>query len=162
MIITIVAAIASDLCIGRGGDLPWRLKDDLRRFRETTSGAPVIMGRRTWDSLPRRPLPNRTNIVLSRRSEPLDGMIIASSLAEALAAARATGAPEAFIIGGGEIYAQALPLADRMLLTRVEATVPDGDAFFPAWDEAEWVTTSVEPAPPSDPVAYYHTLIRAL
>lgn len=161
MIVTIVAAVAADLCIGRGGDLPWRLKDDLRRFRETTSGAPVIMGRKTWDSLPRRPLPNRTNVVMSRRGEPLEGALAARCLAGALEVARLTGAPEAFVIGGGEIYAQAMPYAHRMLLTRVEATVPGGDAFFPAWDEREWVTASVEPAPPSAPAAYYHTLLRA-
>lgn len=161
MILTIVAAVATDGCIGRAGGLPWRLPSDLRRFRALTMGKPVIMGRRTWDSLPRRPLPERFNIVLSRTTEqiePTEDTVVCLSLEEALETVR--GAPEVMVIGGAEIYALALPWADQMLLTTVSTTVPDGDAFFPHFDATQWKETSRERSPDLDFEVSYVTLTR--
>lgn len=137
--ITFVVAVADNGVIGREGGLPWRLSSDLRRFRADTLGRPVIMGRKTWDSIG-KPLPGRTNIVITR--EPgwrAAGAEAAGSLAEALAIARRSpgGDSEICIIGGGEIFAEAMPLADRLKVTHVHAS-PDGDTFFPPIDRAAW------------------------
>ena len=130
--IALVVAYSANRAIGRDGDLPWRLPTDLRRFRELTSGGTVVMGRKTWDSLPPRfrPLPDRRNVVVSRNG--CDAPDVRRSVGEAV-----TG--DCFVIGGGEIYAQALPLADRVYATEVEGEV-DGDAFFPALGP-EWRET---------------------
>ncbi len=128
--------------IGRGGDLPWRLKSDLKLFKATTLFKPVIMGRKTWDSLPRRPLPGRTNIVLSRDGsfEP-EGAIACERFEEAVEIAREQaqedGADEVCVIGGAALFALALPKAKRIYLTEVEAEV-EGDVFFPPFAEAGW------------------------
>jgi dihydrofolate reductase len=128
--------------IGRDGDLPWRLKSDLKLFKATTLGKPVIMGRKTWDSLPRRPLPGRTNIVLSRDGsfEP-EGAIACERFEEAVGIAREQaeedGAEEICVIGGAALFTLALPKAKRLYLTEVEAEVP-GDVLFPPFDEAGW------------------------
>jgi dihydrofolate reductase len=133
--IALVAAVAENGVIGREGGLPWRLPEDLKFFKRLTTGHTVIMGRRTWDELG-KPLPNRRNIVVTRnRSREFPGAERAASLAEALALA--SGDDQVFIIGGGEIYRQALPLADRMYLTHVHAVV-EGDTFFPEWDRHAW------------------------
>ncbi len=128
--------------IGRAGALPWRLKSDMALFRATTLGKPVIMGRRTWDSLPRRPLPGRLNVVLSRDGafEPT-GAVVCDRFAEAVSIAREQaeedGVDEVCVVGGTALYALALPRAQRLYLTEVDAT-PDGDAWFPPFDEAGW------------------------
>ncbi len=121
--IAIVVAHSRNRVIGRDGDLPWRLPTDLRRFREVTSGGTVVMGRKTWDSLPDRyrPLPDRRNVVVSRNG--CDAPEVCRSVEEALAGG------DCFVIGGGEVYAQALPLADRVYATEIAAQV-DGDVFF--------------------------------
>jgi dihydrofolate reductase len=135
-------ARAKNGVIGRDGDLPWRLKSDLKLFKATTLGKPVIMGRKTWDSLPRRPLPGRTNIVLSRDGsfEP-EGAIACERFEEAVGIAREQaeedGAEEICVIGGAALFALALPKAKRIYLTEVEATVA-GDVLFPPFDEAGW------------------------
>jgi dihydrofolate reductase len=125
-VIAIVVAHSRNRVIGRGGELPWHLPTDLRRFRELTSGGTVVMGRRTWDSLPPRfrPLPDRRNVVVSRNG--CDAPVVCRSVAEAVRG-------DCFVIGGGELYAQALPLADRVYATEVDADV-EGDAFFPPLD----------------------------
>jgi len=135
--------------IGRDGDLPWRLKDDLALFKSTTLGAPILMGRKTWQSLPRRPLPGRENLVLSRDwtfSAP--GARVYSNLTTALAVARSlaarAGKPEVFVIGGAAIYEDSLALADRLFITEVDAA-PEGDAWFPEIDPKEWSETRREP-----------------
>ena len=139
--ITLIAAVAKNRVIGSGNALPWRLPEDLKRFKALTHGHPVIMGRKTWQSLG-RPLPGRTNIVISRSADfAALGAERVDSLAAALAAAAATGTDEAFIIGGGEIYRQALPLADRLQLTEIGQDF-SGDAFFPPLDPAEWRETA--------------------
>ncbi|MDE5653626.1 MAG: dihydrofolate reductase [Muribaculaceae bacterium] len=143
--ITIIAAVAADGAIGRRGDLLWHIPEDLRHFKSLTLGAPVIMGRLTWESLPKRPLPKRLNIVVTHDpAYDAPGAEVASSLAEAIEIAKASRASEGnpdgdiFIIGGGRIYAAALPLADRLELTEIDAVAPDADTFFPPFKAEEW------------------------
>ena len=140
MKITLIAAVAENRVIGRDGGLPWRLPDDLRRFKRRTQGHVVIMGRRTYESLA-APLPNRSAIVVSR-SRDLDtgAATLANSLDKALDIARGRGENEVFILGGSEIYAMALPLADRLELTVVHAEI-EGDTYFPEFDLAAWTIT---------------------
>jgi dihydrofolate reductase len=135
--LVLIAAVAHGRAIGCGNTLPWHLPEDLKHFRASTQGAPVIMGRRTWDSLPPRfrPLPGRRNIVVTRDAAwQAEGAQRAGSLTEALAAAGE--APRAFVIGGGELYHAALPLAEELLLTELDLEVPDADVFFPDWRAA--------------------------
>lgn len=141
--IVMVAAIASNRVIGSAGDLPWRLPADLRRFKAVTLGKPMIMGRKTFDSIG-RPLPGRRTIVVTRNPYwSADGVETAPSLAAALALAAAGSPDEIVIAGGGEIYTQALPLADRLRLTWVDAS-PEGDALFPEVDTTAWRETARE------------------
>jgi dihydrofolate reductase len=140
---TLIAAVAENGVIGREGQLPWRLSADLRRFRELTMGHAVIMGRRTWESIG-RPLPGRRMIVVSRQpGYRAAGVDVVGSFEDARRLAEQGGGDEAFIIGGGEIYRQALPVVDRLHLTRVHAAV-DGDAHFPAFDASDWRLTASE------------------
>jgi dihydrofolate reductase len=134
--------------IGRGGDLPWRLKSDLQLFKRLTLGKPVIMGRRTWDSLPRKPLPGRLNLVLTRdHAFEAEGAVICETFAEALDIAREQarddGVDEVCVIGGAALFEAVLPSARRMYLTEVEAEV-EGDVRFPAFDEGQWREISRE------------------
>ncbi len=130
-VVSLVAAVARGGVIGRDGALPWRLPEDMAHFREATLGHPVVMGRKTWDSLPERfrPLPDRRNVVVTRNPTWMaDGAERTGSLEEALTLV--AGAERVSIIGGGEIFAAALPLADELLLTEIELDV-DGDVSFP-------------------------------
>lgn len=134
MTIALVAAVARGGVIGRDGGLPWRLPEDMAHFREVTMGNPVVMGRKTWDSLPDRfrPLPGRRNVVVTRNPAwSAEGAERAGSLEEALALVE--GSERVSVIGGGEIFASALPLADELRLTEIDLDV-DGDAFFPEWE----------------------------
>lgn len=143
MRLTLIAAIADNGVIGRGNDIPWRLPDDWRRFKRTTMGHHLVMGRRTWESIG-RPLPGRTTVVVSRGEPELpDGVDLAHSLDEALSLARGRGETECFVAGGAEIYRRALPVADRLLLTRVHAS-PEGDTRFPDWEPSRWDLVSRE------------------
>jgi dihydrofolate reductase len=140
-VLTLVAGVARNGGIGRNNELLWRLPEDMARFKALTLGHPVIMGRKTWDSLPAkfRPLPGRRNMVLSR--EPglhLDGAEVFASLHAALAAC--ADAPQVCIIGGAQIYAEALPLADQLALTEIDADF-EADVFFPAWDRTAFTET---------------------
>lgn len=136
MEISLVAALDRDHAIGRDGALPWRLSDDLKRFKALTLGKPVLMGRKTAESLGRA-LPGRRNLVLTRSGRvPFAGMEAFAALASALDSAR--DAPEVCVIGGGEIFAMALPIATRMHLTWVDAVIAGADAFFPRFDPAHW------------------------
>ena len=140
MKITLLAAMAENRVIGLGGALPWKLPEDLRRFKRRTDGHVIIMGRRTYESL-NGPLPNRRAIVIThRRDYEAPGAALAHSLDEALDTARAWGEQEVFIVGGAAIYAAALPLADRLEITLVHAEV-EGDTFFPEFDCAAWTLT---------------------
>ena len=148
-----VAAASSNNVIGKGGTLPWRLKADLRRFRALTLGKPVVMGHRTWDSLD-GPLDRRANIVVTRnRDLEAEGAIVAYSLDEALRLAgieaRERGADEICIIGGGELFREALGRADRIYLTRVRGDF-EGDTHFPELDPQDWVEVSREALPRSE------------
>lgn len=130
--ISIIVATDRDGCIGKNGQIPWRLPSDMKRFRNLTIGHTVIMGRKTYESLPERfrPLPNRTNIVISRSWKCSDYILIANSLEEALLEDSAD--EECFIIGGGEIYSQALGFANKIHLTEVQTVVTEGSTFFPS------------------------------
>lgn len=142
--LSLIAAVARDGAIGRDNQLLFRIPNDLPRFKRVTQGHPVIMGRKTWDSLPARsrPLPGRLNIVVTRnRNWQADGAAVAHSLDEALQLTR--GAEQAFVIGGAELYALALPHAQRLLLTEVNA-IAEGDAFFPAWPRGDYTETERE------------------
>ncbi len=133
--LTLIAALARNRVIGRDSRLPWHLPADLRFFRQTTMGKPLLMGRRTWESIG-RPLPGRRMIVLSRAPDyQAPGCMVARSLDEAVELAGAV--PESMVIGGAALYRQTLPLAERLHLTRVEADVP-GDVWFPEWNEGDW------------------------
>ena len=137
MTISIVAAVASNRVIGRGNTVPWRLSTDLKRLKALTMGHPVIMGRKTFETLP-QPLPGRTNIVVTRDGNyhPPDGVLVASTAERALELAAGDG--EVFILGGAQIYAQLLHRADRMYLTEVHADI-EGDTLFPDFDDVvEW------------------------
>ena len=134
MTLSIVAAVARNGVIGREGGIPWHIPEDMARFRALTTGHPVVMGRKTWDSLPDRfrPLPGRRNVVVTRNPEwTADGAERAASLETALELL--DGPETVFVIGGASLYDQALPLADDLELTEVDLE-PEGDAFFPAWD----------------------------
>ncbi|ATE74730.1 diacylglycerol kinase [Lysobacter capsici] len=134
----LIAALDRKHAIGRDNALPWRLSDDLKRFKALTLGKPLLMGRKTAQSLGRA-LPGRRNLVLTRSGEvPFAGMEAVGSTEQALELARADGAAELCVIGGGEIYALCLPSASRMHLTRVDTEVEGADAFFPRFDRDEW------------------------
>ena len=142
--IVFVVAVARNGVIGRRGGLPWRISSDLKRFKAITLGKPVIMGRKTWESLPKRPLPGRTNIVITRDPRyEAEGAVVAASVAEALSLARATESEEICVIGGSDIFRQLLPLADRLYLTEIDLA-PEGDVFFPPLDAKAWRETSRE------------------
>jgi dihydrofolate reductase len=137
-IISLVVAASRNGVIGKDGGLPWHISSDLKLFKQITLGKPVIMGRKTWDSLPRKPLPGRRNIVISRKTDQLvQGAEMVRSVDEALAAALVDHPPEVAVIGGGEIYRLFWPLADQVYLTEVALEV-EGDTVFPKLDSKEW------------------------
>jgi dihydrofolate reductase len=147
MKLALVVAVAENGVIGRAGGLPWRLSTDLKRFKSITMGKPVIMGRKTWESIG-KPLPGRLNVVITRDPDyRAEGARMTGSLDEALAVAqRETEAEVVCIIGGGEIFREALARADRLHVTYVQAEV-EGDAYFPPVDEADWEAVSSEDVP---------------
>jgi len=156
----IIAVVAENGVIGRGGTMPWRLKSDMQRFRALTMGKPVVMGRKTYLSLWLKPLPGRTNIVVTRDGGfTAPGVLVTTSLEAALQAARGDalrrGTDAIMLIGGAEIYAQAMPLADRLEITQVHMH-PEGDSFFPAIDPAVWreVAREAHPAGANDDAPY--------
>ena len=143
----LVAAVAANGIIGANGKLPWHLPEDLRHFKALTLGRPVIMGRKTWESLG-KPLPGRENIVVTRApGYEAPGASVASSLDEALALC--AGEPTAFVIGGGELYAEALPLADGLVLTEIRRDYA-GDARFPRFERSAWRETQRKPQTGAD------------
>lgn len=139
--LTLVAAVARDRGIGLGNQLLWREPADLQRFKRLTLGSPILMGRKTWESLG-RPLPGRRNVVITRNPAwRAEGAEAAGSLADALALV--ADAPQAFVIGGGQIYAEALPEADALELTEIDADF-EADAFFPDWPRDRFTETAAE------------------
>lgn len=144
--LTLIVARARNGAIGRGGTLPWRLPEDLAHFKRTTMGAPMVMGRRTWTSIG-RPLPGRRSIVVSRNPAfNAPGAEVVPSLDAAIAAAG--DVPEIFVIGGAGLFAEAVPRAQRLILTQIDADF-DGDTFFPAPDPGEWIAVQREPHAPT-------------
>lgn len=141
--VSIIVAIAQNGVIGDKNALLWHISEDLKNFKATTSGHPVVMGRKTFESLG-RPLPNRTNVVITRQRIEIPGCTVVHSLQEALALFPAE--EEVFVIGGAQIYAQALEVADRFYLTRVFHDY-EGDTSFPVWDESLWRLTASESFP---------------
>ena len=137
----IIVAIADNNAIGRDNALLWHISEDLKFFKRTTSGCPVIMGRKTFESIG-RPLPKRTNIVVSRGFAAPEGVVVVPSLEEAYKAASVIpdpiGDPRCFVIGGGQIYAQAITDADRLIVTHVHTVIEDADTFFPSIDPSAW------------------------
>lgn len=133
--LTIIVATANDRAIGKCNDIPWFAPEDLAMFKRETLGGAVIMGRKTWDSLPKKPLPSRENIVVSSQ---LEGDHVVGSFAEACERGAALGYSRLYAMGGASIYAEALPLADRLMITQVDLTVEAPDTFFPEYDLSEW------------------------
>ena len=148
--VSIIVAVAQNGVIGDKNALLWHISEDMRFFKRTTSGHPVIMGRKTYESLG-RPLSNRTNVVISRTADAIDGCTVARSLEEAVAMFPAE--EEVFIIGGAQIYALALDVADRIYITRVEHDY-QGDTSFPEWREEEWRLVSRETYPCGEKYPY--------
>ena len=169
--IALVVARGSNGVIGRDGDLPWRIRSDLQRFKAVTIGKPCIMGRKTWESLPLRPLPGRLNIVLTKdesyHEDPkAKGCVVCTSLDDALSIAREQAGDdevdEICVVGGSAIFEATLPRAKRLYITEVDAA-PDGDVYFPTFDPADWVETLNEshPAGEKDDHAFtFRTLER--
>jgi dihydrofolate reductase len=144
MTVTLIAAVARNGVIGADGGIPWRLPEDFAHFKATTLGHTLVMGRATFESIG-RPLPGRTTIVLTRDPAwSADGVLVASTLDEALAMAQEMAEGDVFVAGGAAVYAAALPYADVQLLSEVDLE-PDGDTFYPAFDLVEWREVAREP-----------------
>ena len=159
MQLNLIVAYARNRCIGKDNTLPWKLPGDLAHFKRTTLGCPIIMGRKTWDSLG-RPLPGRRNIVISRDpGKSLTGAECATSLLQALEYVK--DSEQVFVIGGAQIYQQALTYAQRIVATEIRADI-DGDAFFAPLDPTVWAETARLPQPPENGLEYdlveYHRL----
>jgi dihydrofolate reductase len=168
MIVSLHVAVAENGVIGRDGGLPWRLSTDLKRFKADTMGKAVVMGRKTWDSIG-KPLPGRLNVVMSRHADfRPEGAEVVASLDDALRLVRARGRcmagdPEACVIGGGQVFTEAMPLADRMHVTHVLAEIA-GDTFFPPIDPDRWraISTIEVPAGEKDSHATRHVVYEAI
>jgi Dihydrofolate reductase len=160
MLISLIVAMAKNRVIGRGNQMPWHLPADLRHFKNVTFGKPVIMGRKTFESIG-RPLPGRRNIVISRNSDwQADGVERVESLQAALE--RVNKEAEVMIIGGGQLYQEALPLADRLYLTQIELTVDDADTWFPDYSVFHWeqVAEDKHQADEKNPYAYCFATLK--
>ena len=141
--VVLVAAVADNGVIGSDGDIPWHLPEDLRHFRATTRGNTVLMGRRTYESIG-RPLPDRTNLVVTRNPDwRADGVLVVHSVTDGIDRAQGLHG-DVMVIGGGDVYAAAMPYADAQVLTEVHAS-PEGDTYYPAWNRADWREVRREP-----------------
>lgn len=160
MKINIIAAVARNRAIGYNGDMVYFIKEDLRRFRQLTTGHTVIMGRRTFHSLPKGALPNRRNIVLSRTETNFPGCDVYTSLSEALK--YIADNEEAFIIGGASLYKEGLAVANQLYLTEIDAVPPHADVFFPEYDDGTWQIETKEerPATADTPAYTYVDYVR--
>ena len=159
--LTLIAALDRRHAIGRGGGLLWHVSEDQKNFCRVTMGCPVIMGRKTWDSLPERfrPLPGRRNIVVTRQAQwQAAGAEPAPSFERALALV--AQADKVFVIGGGELYALALPVADELVLTEIDRAFDDADAHFPAYNRADFIETAREPRRAADGTDYAFVTYR--
>jgi dihydrofolate reductase len=162
--IVMVLAVADGGVIGAGGTIPWRISEDMKRFKALTMGKPVVMGRKTWDSFPRKPLPGRTNIVITRDTAwKADGAVVTHSLDEALVHAQSENPREIIIAGGAEIYRAALPRATKIELTEVHTNVKGPDlTIIPPFDKRVWRELAREDRVTPDGLRYsYVTLVLA-
>jgi dihydrofolate reductase len=154
--ISIISALAKNRVIGINNTLPWRLPEDLKYFKALTLGHHILMGRKTYESIG-KPLPGRTTVIITRGDYPApEGVKIAHSLQEAIAGCGSD--EEIFFVGGAELYAQALPLADRLYLTEIQADV-EGDAWFPEFDRAQWQEISRDQRHDETSGRYYHFVV---
>ncbi len=154
MLISLIVAMAKNRVIGRGNQMPWHLPADLRHFKSVTLGKPVIMGRKTFESIG-RPLPGRRNVVISRNANwHADGVESVNSLDAALALVQ--DADEVMIIGGGQLYREALPLAQRLYLTHIELPVSDADTWFPDYSQYQWQQCAEELHDPDEKNPYHY------
>lgn len=156
--ISLIVARARNGAIGRGNEIPWHAPEDLRFFQRETSGAAVIMGRNTWESLPFKPLKNRLNIVVSSNSDLAEN--VRPNLEAAIAFAHDSGHRRVYGIGGFRIYRDLLPLAHRLLVTEVDLDVPDADTFFPAFGEDAWNLIGKTPLRSEAPACVVHEYLR--
>ena len=159
MIISLIVAASENNAIGKDNKLLWHLPNDMKFFKNTTWGMPVIMGRKTYDALTGEPLPGRFNFVITRQKDWQPGnekVTVTPSLGLALKGAEATDCKDAFVIGGGEIYREAMPIADRIYMTRVHAKL-DGDTYFPPIDDTEWQLTDNRDFPADEKHAYAYS-----
>jgi len=157
--ISLIAAVSRNGVIGRDGDMPWKLSTDLKRFKALTLGKPVIVGRKTFDSFGGRPLPGRPHVIVTRNPDfRYDGADVASSLSEAIEIARAKASEldtnEIYVLGGGQIYAEAIRIADTLYITHVDAEIPDGDTVFPAIDPTVFDKTEELAVPAGEKDSY--------
>jgi len=157
-LITLIVARARDGAIGKAGTIPWRAPADLAFFQRETMGGAVLMGRRTWASLPFRPLKNRLNIVVSSRD--VDAPVVLRDVAGALDHAQGAGHRRVYGIGGAGIYAALLPRADRLLITEVAVDVPGADTFFPPFAPQDWHLAGTLALPGDDPTCVVHEYLR--
>ncbi|MZR14160.1 dihydrofolate reductase [Maritimibacter sp. DP07] len=156
--LTLIVARARGGAIGKDNDIPWSAPEDLKMFQRETTGGALIMGRRTWESLPVKPLKNRMNIVVSRNPDLAEHVV--PSVEEAIGVARNAGYHRIYGIGGAGIYGDLLPLADRLLLTEVDLDVEGADAFFPQVDESGWRVLAETPLRAADPACTLRELVR--
>lgn len=155
--LTLISALSENYVIGKDNSLPWKLPDDMKFFMKTTTGHPIIMGRKSFQSLGSKPLKNRKNIVLTSKGDfSAEGVETAKDIDQAIVLAKKNTNSTIFIIGGGEIYQQFLPFATHMILTHVHAVV-EGDAYFPSFNPEEWVVTKQELHPADERHAYAFT-----
>ena len=158
MLLSAITAAAENNVIGKDNRLPWHLPADMRYFKATTMGHAVILGRKTFDSFGKA-LPGRTNIVITRGTLALPGAVVVHSVGEALARAREIEARETFVLGGAQIYAETLPILDRIYLTRIFETF-EGDAFFPRLDPREWELAGEDRRAPDEKNRYAYAFQR--
>lgn len=155
-VVALIVAVAENGVIGRDGALPWRIPEDMKWFVARTKGKPCVMGRKTWESFPKRPLPGRTNIVVTRDAAyQAEGAVVVQTLEAALAVAAGEEPYEIMVLGGAEIYRLALPVAGRIYLTSVHGEVA-GDTVFPDLDRDQWTETvvGVHPSSAERPIGY--------
>ncbi|MFM1794025.1 MAG: hypothetical protein RL642_410 [Bacteroidota bacterium] len=160
MIISIVVAAAEDHAIGEGNALLWKLPNDMKFFKNTTWGMPVVMGRKTFESMGSKPLNGRLNIVISRQdnwTSPQDGLVFAKSLEHAIELAKTADCKEVFVIGGGEIYRQVMPVTEKIYLTRVHTNFPNADTFFEPINAAAFQLVEETPMPKDEKHAFAYT-----
>ncbi|WP_170329344.1 dihydrofolate reductase [Ruegeria arenilitoris] len=156
--ITLIVARTKNSAIGRNGDIPWHLPEDLKSFQRETLGGALIMGRNTWESLPVKPLPKRLNIVVSSQSDAAD--IVTPSVSAAIQTASDAGYDRIYGIGGARIYEEMIPLADRLMISEVEIQVGDADTFFPSFDLDSWRLINKRLLRPDGPKCSLHEYLR--